>query len=198
VASCRILLALTSDGNLPDDELGFVRKPNVVWEGRLSLEGKDLSYHTDENGFRNVPQIHQADLVFIGDSFTEGASVPEEDTFVQQLGKKVTHSVVNLGRGQYGPQQELIILRRYGLGYNPRVVVWQLFEGNDLSDATRFAEWRQTPVRTESARLAPVGMIFVPSIGGISHSPKEFSRPQDNTNGANVLLYSLLKLDRTF
>jgi N-carbamoyl-L-amino-acid hydrolase len=24
------------------------------------------------------------------------------------------------------------------------------------------------------ARLAPVGMIFIPSIGGISHSPKEF------------------------
>ena len=31
----------------------------------------------------------------------------------------------------------------------------------------------------DMARLAPVGMIFIPSIGGISHSPKEFSRPQD-------------------
>ena len=45
------------------------------------------------------------------------------------------------------------------------------------------------------ARLAPMGMIFVPSIGGISHSPKEFSRPEDITNGANVLLLTLLKLD---
>ncbi len=48
----------------------------------------------------------------------------------------------------------------------------------------------------DMARLAPVGMIFVPSIGGISHSPKEFSRPEDITNGANVLLRTLLKLDR--
>ena len=48
----------------------------------------------------------------------------------------------------------------------------------------------------DMARLAPVGMIFVPSVGGISHSPKEFSRPQDITNGANVLLHALLKLDR--
>jgi beta-ureidopropionase / N-carbamoyl-L-amino-acid hydrolase len=48
----------------------------------------------------------------------------------------------------------------------------------------------------DMARLAPVGMIFIPSVGGISHSPKEFSRPQDITNGANVLLHALLKLDR--
>ncbi len=141
---------VSRDNNLPDDELGFSRKPGIFWQGSLSPEGRYVSYRTDENGFRNAPQIHQADIVFIGDSFTEGPSVPEEDTFVQQVGKKVKRSVANLGRGFYGPQQELIILRRYGLGYDPRVVVWQLFEGNDLSDATRFAEWRKNPVRTES------------------------------------------------
>ncbi len=48
----------------------------------------------------------------------------------------------------------------------------------------------------DMARLGPVGMIFIPSIGGISHSPKEFSRAQDIENGANVLLQSLLSLDR--
>ena len=47
----------------------------------------------------------------------------------------------------------------------------------------------------EIARLCPVGMIFVPSVAGISHSPKEFSRPEDIANGANVLLHTLLKLD---
>jgi beta-ureidopropionase / N-carbamoyl-L-amino-acid hydrolase len=48
------------------------------------------------------------------------------------------------------------------------------------------------------AQICPVGMIFVPSIGGISHAPKEFSRPADITNGANVLLNTLLKLDSGF
>jgi len=48
----------------------------------------------------------------------------------------------------------------------------------------------------EIARIAPVGMIFIPSIGGISHAPKEFSRPQDIENGANVLLQSTLDFDR--
>ena len=48
----------------------------------------------------------------------------------------------------------------------------------------------------EIARLGPVGMIFIPSIGGISHSPKEFSRPQDVENGANVLLQTVLAFDK--
>ena len=47
----------------------------------------------------------------------------------------------------------------------------------------------------EIAHIAPVGMIFIPSRDGISHSPREFSTPEDIINGANVLLHTLLKLD---
>ena len=47
----------------------------------------------------------------------------------------------------------------------------------------------------DMARLGPIGMIFVPSAGGISHSPREFTSPEDVVNGANVLLSTLLKLD---
>ena len=49
----------------------------------------------------------------------------------------------------------------------------------------------------DMARLGPAGMIFIPSVGGISHSPREFSHPTDIANGANVLLHTLLKLDRS-
>jgi len=47
----------------------------------------------------------------------------------------------------------------------------------------------------EIAHLGPVGMIFVPSRDGISHSPREFSKPEDIINGANVMLHTLLRLD---
>jgi N-carbamoyl-L-amino-acid hydrolase len=47
----------------------------------------------------------------------------------------------------------------------------------------------------EVFRICPIGMIFVPSRDGISHSPREYSSPTDITNGANVLLHTLLKLD---
>lgn len=48
------------------------------------------------------------------------------------------------------------------------------------------------------ARIGPMGMIFIPSVGGISHSPKEFSTPKDIENGVNVLLHSVLAADRAY
>ncbi|MBX4966282.1 Zn-dependent hydrolase [Rhizobium binae] len=38
------------------------------------------------------------------------------------------------------------------------------------------------------ARIAPAAMIFVPSLGGISHSPKEKTPDEDLVAGANMLL----------
>ncbi len=46
------------------------------------------------------------------------------------------------------------------------------------------------------AQLGPMGMIFIPSIGGISHSPKEFSKAEDITNGANVLTAAVRAADQ--
>ncbi|MGY8916259.1 MAG: M20/M25/M40 family metallo-hydrolase, partial [Flavobacteriales bacterium] len=48
----------------------------------------------------------------------------------------------------------------------------------------------------DMALVAPSGMIFVPSKDGISHSPREFTTAEDMANGANVLLQTILKLDR--
>ena len=48
----------------------------------------------------------------------------------------------------------------------------------------------------DMALIAPTGMIFVPSKGGISHSPKEFTSAEDMANGANVLLQTILALDK--
>ncbi|AXA43381.1 Zn-dependent hydrolase [Rhizobium leguminosarum] len=38
------------------------------------------------------------------------------------------------------------------------------------------------------ARIAPSAMIFVPSIGGISHNPKEYTADDDLVAGTNILL----------
>ena len=38
------------------------------------------------------------------------------------------------------------------------------------------------------ARLCPTAMVFIPSVGGLSHNPKEFSAEADVINGVNVLL----------
>lgn len=44
------------------------------------------------------------------------------------------------------------------------------------------------------ADVCPVGMIFVPSVEGASHSPREFTKWEDCVNGANVLLQAALRL----
>ena len=46
------------------------------------------------------------------------------------------------------------------------------------------------------AQLGPMGMIFVPSVGGVSHSPKELTRWEDCARGADVLLRTVLEMDR--
>jgi beta-ureidopropionase / N-carbamoyl-L-amino-acid hydrolase len=44
------------------------------------------------------------------------------------------------------------------------------------------------------AGICPAGMIFVPSEGGASHSPREFTHWEDCQNGANVLLRTVLNM----
>ena len=46
------------------------------------------------------------------------------------------------------------------------------------------------------AGIGPIGMIFVPSRNGVSHAPTEFTSPEQITNGANVLLGTLLRIDQ--
>jgi len=44
------------------------------------------------------------------------------------------------------------------------------------------------------ASICDVGMIFVPSRGGISHAPEEYTSPEDLATGADVLLNTVLEL----
>ena len=46
------------------------------------------------------------------------------------------------------------------------------------------------------AAVCPAGMLFIPSQGGASHSPRELSRWEDCLNGANVLLQAALKFEK--
>jgi N-carbamoyl-L-amino-acid hydrolase len=44
------------------------------------------------------------------------------------------------------------------------------------------------------ARVCPTGMVFVPSVKGISHNPAEYTDPADLAAGADVLLAVVLDL----
>ena len=44
------------------------------------------------------------------------------------------------------------------------------------------------------APLCPSAMLFVPSVGGITHNPNEYSTPEQCAKGAQVLLDAIVEL----
>jgi beta-ureidopropionase / N-carbamoyl-L-amino-acid hydrolase len=73
---------------------------------------------------------------------------------------------------------------------------------NDIRAAARAAGYSTLDLPSgaghdaqQIARLAPIGMIFVPSRGGISHSPREYTSPEQVAHGVEVLYRTLLSLD---
>jgi len=79
-----------------------------------------------------------------------------------------------------------------------------VFDKHIVSIIQESAEFLGQPIRPMTsgagqdaqmlARICPAAMIFVPSIGGISHSPSESTRPEHLELGANVLLQTVLRL----
>ena len=135
------------------DGLMVEREPGIYWKGLSIGNLADLDrrpdpyadvveFVTDFEGFRNTHPEKDPDIVFIGDSFTEAGNVNEEETFVSRVGKAMSLSVRNLGRINYSPSDELVVLREFGLKATPRVVVWQFCEHNDLAGQIYYAEWQ--------------------------------------------------------
>lgn len=125
-------------GNVTDPVLLHIRKPHsdFVWNG--------VRYQYDGNGFRNRESSRTADIVVVGDSFVEGWEVPQDEIVTSHLGRALGRRVVNLAQSGYGPQQELEVLRRFGLPLAPKACVWGFFEGNDLGDVHRYEKVRRS------------------------------------------------------
>jgi hypothetical protein len=132
--------------------LGTPENPFYVnYPGRITFryDGNPRGYFGEENeihhdvnpsGFRGPAVGPKSDgsfrIVFLGDSFTFGEGVRNEDTFAEEAARqlrKQRHPVepCNLGVGGYNTSQSLFMLKQMGLGMNPDVVV----VGYTLNDA---------------------------------------------------------------
>ena len=171
--------------NIVDPELLQVHRPHahqsgaargglISWGYQIPESDKvlyqwDVTY--DHNGFRNQSDLKSADMVVIGDSFVEGLTVPDSQLTTSLLARLQGDVVANLGQSAYGPQQELVVLKRYGLPLQPRTVVWMFFEGNDLEDVVAYRKatsnpdgfWKSFYLRSFSRNAAKgVKRIFFP------------------------------------
>jgi hypothetical protein len=143
---------LWASGNATDPELLHIHRPyshlrgstlggNIVMEYRvpqfdLTQYQWDAAY--DLHGFRNRSDLQRAGTVVIGDSFVEAMTVPDEAMMTSRLARLQGDVVANLGQSGYGPQEESLVLKRWGLALQPRTVIWMFYEGNDLSDLLRY------------------------------------------------------------
>jgi N-carbamoyl-L-amino-acid hydrolase len=110
-----------------------------------------------------------------------GAIAAEGDRIMEARGTTWEHveKAANRGAASAAPVRAVIQSAAEGVGLSQQAM--PSMAGHDAQSM---------------AAIAPMGMIFVPSVGGISHSPKEFTRPGDVVNGINVLLQAVLRLDQ--
>lgn len=100
--------------------------------GRFSIDGSGF-----RNGGSNGP--HDRTVLFIGDSFTFGYGVDDEDTLVaaaqRELLRNGLHArCLNAGVSRFGTAHELRLLRRLLAEYPVDAVIFQVYPENDLED----------------------------------------------------------------
>ncbi|MDW3025744.1 Zn-dependent hydrolase [Acinetobacter baumannii] len=119
--------------------------------------------------------------------FTVDLRDPDESKLKNAENK--LNNFLKLLEEQEGVQVEQKQLARFEpVHFNEKIV--QLIEGS--AKKLGFCYRRMTSGAGHDAqmiaRIAPTAMIFVPSKGGVSHNPREFTEPKQLINGANVLL----------
>jgi hypothetical protein len=137
---------------MDDPELVFLHRPNSRLTGSAPCgfaakiydipPSEQAAYHWDvrydRNGFRNAADLQSAETLALGDSCVEATPVADAQLMTSLLTNSTGKLVANLGHNGYGPQQELAVLRRYGLPLRPKTVIWVFSEGTDIGDAEQY------------------------------------------------------------
>ncbi len=140
-------LRLTWQGFYVKDRMGFAQPhPTRGWENRPGIRAEmgDAEYSTtvqhDSWGFRGAEISRQKPrdryrILVLGDSFTYGMGVGDQETFCARLEKLDPRlQVINAGVIGYDTGQELLLLRDQGLSFSPDLVLVAFF-WNDVTDA---------------------------------------------------------------
>ncbi len=195
--------------NVPDPELFALHRPHARQSG--TARGGDAAsiYHIpqsdmtafqwdvtyDQHGFRNPTDLKSADMVVIGDSFVEDLTVPYDELLTTRLAKLQGKTTANLGQATYGPLQELVVLKRYALPLQPKLVIWLFSEDSDVEDVITYHEkmrtkpsfWKSFWARsfTRSAEMLVRVLLHPPS----KASGRNYSGVFHTADGKSVNIY---------
>ncbi|MGH7927211.1 MAG: SGNH/GDSL hydrolase family protein, partial [Candidatus Binatia bacterium] len=138
----------------------YVKDPaigNMIMPGTdYFFPGEEFSFHMQTRlnfptaGFRGGTLGGPAWGAAFGDSFTFGAGVDHDASWVAQLSRLTNREIINFGTPGQGPHQYTRIFQKYGAPFRPKFVFYALFI-NDLKDVVRF----ETPPKKRKARMTP-------------------------------------------
>ena len=122
-----------------DELLGWKLKPNST--GFMSNPEFNVTINISQKGLRDKDYPYNKTgnkkrIIVLGDSFTLGVGVEEDERFTEVLEDKLLENVdvINMGVSGYGTDQELLFLEKEGFNYNPDIVLVAFYIGNDVSD----------------------------------------------------------------
>lgn len=148
-AALRALSPADEVSHVLDEELLYKHEPHRQLRFvRFPEHGGDIiETRFDAHGFREGsadPLDQEAFRIFVyGDSFIQASYSRDEDTFVEQLAKRLVSdadvpiAVVNAGVDGYGPDQVYLRLLRDVPTFKPDLVIVSLFADNDFGDLIR-------------------------------------------------------------
>jgi hypothetical protein len=121
-----------------DPYTGFRHKPDGVgfYPNGIVARANKSGNRDDDVAFPKPAGVFR--ILMIGDSFTVGANVEQEEAYPQVLERilnqpgQPTVEVVNTGVGGWSPFQYAEFLEHYGAAYEPDLVLVGLFVGNDI------------------------------------------------------------------
>lgn len=118
---------------LYDSRLGWKLAPG--WQGRHVHHDFDVSYRVNSLGFRgdDLDFARPNSIMFLGDSFTFGLGVDDDEVFTELLNQSSEQIYLNAGVPGYSNDQQLLLLEKL-TDYRPKELIWVVYLGNDLLD----------------------------------------------------------------
>lgn len=117
----------------------------------------------DANGFCNPPADNldspAIDLVTLGDSMVWCTGVSPESTYPSRLFAATGRAGYNISRPSTGLYEYIQFFKTYGLEKDPKLVILNIYGGNDLRDAERFFAARPQDLTDDNADPRQSGAI---------------------------------------
>jgi len=130
----------------------FVPKPQSrIISIDATEDGSERS--TDEMGFCNPAGRYEGheriDVIALGDSFSWCHAVRADQAWPALVGERTGLSTFSLGLGGKGLYEYVQLLREFGIAKRPRLVIMNVYGGNDLRDGVAYKEYRDAVAHGE-------------------------------------------------